>query len=95
MGHVLTSDGLKPDPSKLEAVQNMVPPQDKASVERLRGTVNYLPKFVPNLADVMRPIYDLALPTSKWMWDAVHEESLYRDEAFADKRTCASLFQSK
>ena len=26
MGHVLTSDGLKPDPSKVEAVQNMVPP---------------------------------------------------------------------
>ena len=75
MGHVLTSDGLKPDPSKVEAVQNMAPPQDKAAVERLRGTVNYLSKFVPNLSDVMRPIYDLARPTSEWTWDAVHEKA--------------------
>ena len=51
MGHVLTSDGLKTDPSKFEAVQKIPPPQDKvAVVERLRGTVNYL-------SDVIHPIF--------------------------------------
>ena len=51
MGHVLTSDGLKPDRSKVEAVQKVAPPQDKAAVvERLRGTVNYL-------SDVIHAIY--------------------------------------
>ena len=36
IGYVLTSDGLKPDPSKVEAVQKIAPPQDKAPVvERL------------------------------------------------------------
>ena len=54
---------IKPDPSKVEAIQIMSPPQDK---ERLRGTVNYLCKFVPNLSNVMHPIYNLALPTSKY-----------------------------
>ena len=29
MGHVLTSDGLKPDPSKVEAVQKMAPHKTK------------------------------------------------------------------
>lgn len=70
MGHVLTSDGLKPDPSKVEAVQKMAPPQDKAAVvERLRGTVNYL-------SDLIHPIYNLAHPASEWTWDAVHEKAL-------------------
>ena len=69
MGHVLTSDGLKPDPSKVEAVQKMAPPQDKAAVvERLRGTVNYL-------SDLIHPIYNLAHPASEWTWDAVHEKA--------------------
>ena len=54
---------IKPDPSKVEAIQIMSPPQDK---ERLRGTVNYLSKFVPNLSNVMHPIYNLALPTSEY-----------------------------
>ena len=75
MGDVLSSDGLKPDPSKVEAVQNVAPPQDKAAVERLRRTVNYLSKFIPNLSDVMHPIYNLARPTSEWTWDAVHEKA--------------------
>lgn len=53
----------------------MSPPQDKAAVERLRGTVNYLSRLLPNLSDVMRPIYDLARPTTAWTWDAVHGEA--------------------
>ena len=57
---------IKPDPSKVEAIQIMSPPQDKATVERLRGAVNYLSKFVPNLSNVMHPIYNLALPTSEY-----------------------------
>ena len=75
MWHLLTGDGLKPDPSKVEAIQSMSPPQDKAAVERLRGTVNYLSRFLPNVSDVMRPIYDLPRPTSTWAWDTVHEEA--------------------
>ena len=44
-------------------------------MERLIETVNYLSKFVPNLSGVMHPIYDLARPTSEWMWDAEHEKA--------------------
>lgn len=65
---------IKPDPSKVEAIQIMSPPQEKAAMERLRGTVNYLSKFVPNLSDVMHPIDNLARPTSEWTWVAVHEK---------------------
>ena len=39
LGHVVTADGLKPDPSKVEAVLKMERPGEKEAVERLRGTV--------------------------------------------------------
>lgn len=52
----MSSEGLKPDPTKIDAVLKMKPPSDKAAVERLRGMVNYLARFVPRLSDVMRPI---------------------------------------
>ena len=61
MGHVVSNKGLKPDPSKVEAILKMEPPTDKGGVERLRGTVNYLSRFVPKLTDVMRPISDLPI----------------------------------
>ena len=68
MGHVVSSSGLKPDPSKIEAIVMMEPPTDNAGVERLRGTVNYPSRFVPKLSDVIRPISDLTLPDVEWTW---------------------------
>ena len=56
LGHVVTADGLKPDPSKIEAVLEMDNPVDKEAVERLRGTITYLARLVPKLTDVFRPI---------------------------------------
>ena len=50
-------------------------PTDKAGVERLRGTVNYLSKFVPKLSEIMRPINDLTRPDTEWTWDSVHDKA--------------------
>ena len=75
MGHVVSSSGLKPDPSKIEAVLKIEPPKDKAGVERLRETVNYLSKFVPKLSEVMHPISNLTRPDADCTWDSVHDKA--------------------
>ena len=40
MGHLLTSEGLKPDSEKVSAILNMPMPHDIAAVQRFNGTVN-------------------------------------------------------
>jgi len=47
MGHVITSEGLKADPEKIRAVQEMPTPTDVAGVRRFIGFTNYLSKFLP------------------------------------------------
>lgn len=39
MGHVLTSDGVKMDPDKAKAVQDMPRPQDVEGVQRLNRQI--------------------------------------------------------
>jgi len=56
MGHLLSSDGLKPDPAKVEAVTKMPRPEDVEGVQRLNGFVTYLAKFLPKLSEIMEPI---------------------------------------
>ena len=53
MGHIITSDGLKPDPSKIEAILNLQPPTDKAGIQQFLqvGMITYLGKFMPNLSE--------------------------------------------
>ena len=44
MGHQLTLQVLKPNPSKVEAILKLETPKTKEDIERLNGTVNYLAK---------------------------------------------------
>ena len=44
-------------------------------MERLRGTVNYLSKFVPKLSEVMRPINDLARPDTEWTCGSAQDKA--------------------
>ena len=46
VGHVFTSEGLKPDPEKVRAIQDMPPPSEKDGGPRFLGTINYLDKFI-------------------------------------------------
>ena len=75
MGHIVTDHGLKPDPTKIDAIVNMQPPTDKNGVERLRGMVNYLAKFLPKLSKVFQPINQLTHNNAAWLWTSVHDKA--------------------
>ncbi|XP_038055804.1 uncharacterized protein K02A2.6-like [Patiria miniata] len=75
LGHIISHDGLKADPSKIEAIINMKPPTSKDDVDRLRGMVNYLSKFLPSLSQVMEPINALTRKGVEWSWNACHDKA--------------------
>ena len=47
IGHVLSSEGVKPDKMELKAISEMPAPTDRKGVMRLLVTVNYLSKVIP------------------------------------------------
>ncbi len=47
VGHLITAEGLKADPAKIEAVKSMPAPINKDGVRRFLGFVTYLSKFLP------------------------------------------------
>ena len=69
IGHLLTSEGIKPDPKKVEAVQKMPQPTDVPSVKRFLGMVNYLSKFLPNHSTITEPLRQLEAKGVEWHWD--------------------------
>ena len=52
ISHLLTNEGLKPDPQKVEAIHNMPKPEDVQAVQRIVNTVKYLSSFVEDLSDM-------------------------------------------
>ena len=56
LGHLVTSDGLKVDPEKVEAVLKMPKLENVEGVRRFCGFLNHLSKFLPKLSDVLSPL---------------------------------------
>ena len=78
IGHVLTPEGVKPDPSKVEAILKMERPKDVAAVRRLVGLVNYLSKFLRKLSELLEPLGRLTHKYVEWRWSEEQEEALER-----------------
>ena len=75
MVQLFTSEGLKPDPIKIEAIARMPRPDDKRAVQRLLGCVNYLSRFMPQLSKVSEPLRKLTEKNVMFTWDSSQEEA--------------------
>ena len=65
----LTQDGIKVDPKKIEAIIQMDPPQNVASLQSFNGMVNYLKKFSPILSELSEPLRRLCKSGVEWAWE--------------------------
>ena len=68
IGHVASSEGLRVDPHKVQAIVGMPPPEDVNGVKRILGFVQYLSKFLPRLSDLTKPLRDLTSKEAMWIW---------------------------
>jgi hypothetical protein len=80
LGHVVSQNGYTPSNSHVHAIATYPKPQDndKKSLRSFNGLVNFFSPFIPNKAQLIKPLHQLALKESKWEWSEVH------DKAFAE-----------
>ena len=81
LGHVISGDGITPDPRKLDALAQASAPRDVKSLRSFLGFVNYYCSFVPHLAEVLHPLHELLKKGSEWSWTAAQEDSYQRIKA--------------
>ena len=63
----------------------MPAPSDKKGVERLLGTVNYLGKFIPNLATVTEPTRILLRKDTEFEWSYEQDQAFQEIKAILTK----------
>ena len=74
LGHVINQSGIKPDPDKISAIQNIKRPYDKRTVRRFLGACAYYSKFIPKFAHHARPLQKLT-GNIPFIWEEEHEQS--------------------
>ena len=78
IGHVFTKNGLIADPKKIRAVLKMRQPQNAKELRTFLGFMQYLAKFMPNMADVSSPLRQLSEKEVEWHWEKEQEESFQK-----------------
>ena len=59
LGHSVSEKGIQPMSEKVRAIRDAPQPQDVSQLRSFLGMLNYYGKFIPNLATLLRPLYDL------------------------------------
>lgn len=75
-GHILSAEGLRADPEKVRAVQDMPRPEDAKAVQRFIGFVTYLARFMPHLSEVCEPLRRLLDKDVPWHWLPKHDAAV-------------------
>ena len=76
LGHKISEHGIQADPKKIEAITNMPNPTSVKDLQRFLGMVNYLAKFIPNLAELTAPLRQLLEKNVVWSSDKPQIESI-------------------
>ena len=75
LGYRITAEGLQPSRSKIDAIQRAPAPQNLTQLCSFLGAINYYCKFLPNMSDVLAPLYQLLQKGSRWRWNSAQQKA--------------------
>ena len=55
LGHIITSEGVKPNPDKIKAIKSYPIPQTKTEIKSFLGLLGYYRKFIKDFAKLTKP----------------------------------------
>lgn len=75
LGHVVSSEGIKTDPSKVEAICDFPVPQSLKDLQRFLGLAGWYHRFIPNLSGKAAPLHSLKKKQAIWTWTEACQQS--------------------
>lgn len=75
LGHIVSGDGIRPDPSKVSAIKNMHPPTTVKDVRSFVGMASYYRSFIEDFSKVVQPITELTRKHVKFKWTAERQQA--------------------
>jgi hypothetical protein len=77
LGHVVYSDGVSMDPSKVWEVLDWKMPRTVHQVWSFPSLAGYYRRFIPNFSKIAKPIMNLLKKEEKFFWNAERDEAFW------------------
>ena len=99
LGHIVSAEGVAPDPDKIEAVTTWPKPTNLKTLQSFLGFCGYYRRFIQNYSAIVRPLTELTkgyAPTQKKNKHAPDADKVYlkESEPFGDRwdKSCTDAF---
>jgi hypothetical protein len=100
LGYILTRDGIKPQPKKMQAILALNLPNNVRELRHFLGMVQYYRDMWAKRSEMLAPLTDLVGECSEtkttkknktkkkpWWWDTIHQEAFDNVKAAIAKET--------
>ena len=75
LGFIVSKDGIRLNPLKVQAIINLSPPANLHQLQSLQGKANFLRRFVVNYAELTNGFTRLLKKDTKFAWDDIAQAS--------------------
>ena len=82
LGHIISKDGIRIDPDRIQAILQIAYPRNIKELQAFLGKINFLRRFIPNLAELIRVLNKMLKKDSKVKW------TLEAKQAFEGIKIC-------
>jgi hypothetical protein len=70
LGHVVSENGTRPDPGKVEAVLHFPQPRTVTNIRSFLGLTGYYRKYIKGYVRLVAPLFELTRKDVGFLWDA-------------------------
>ena len=75
-GNTISTEGIKPDPGKVDIILKIPTPQNKTELASFLGMCNYLSPYISHLSDITDTLRQLNKKTVKFTSNSTYEQSI-------------------
>lgn len=75
LGHIISREGVSPDPSKVEAVMNFPTPKNIKELKGFLGLAGYYRRFIRDFAKIAKPLNSLFKEGVEYKWETEQEKA--------------------
>eukprot|EP00253_Pinus_taeda_P027817 PITA_27817 len=68
LGHIVFVEGVKIDPARVQAIQTLSIPRSKRDIQSFPGKINFVRRFIPNFAEILKHITSMLKKGSEKKW---------------------------
>ncbi|KAI3771892.1 hypothetical protein L6452_03063 [Arctium lappa] len=75
LGHIVSKEGVKVDPAKIEAMTNWEPPKNPSEIRSFLGLAGYYRRFIQDFSKIASSLTILTRKNVKFVWTEKQEEA--------------------